>query len=122
MTVSQLWLFDYLKVNMTPEQISEALTSLGLEVETMEAWESIKGGLQGIVAGKVLTCEKHPDADRLSVTTVDIGADSPSTIVCGANNIAAGQTVWVATPNTLLFDKDGKSWEIKVSKDSWAEK
>lgn len=116
MTVSQLWLFDYLKVNMTPDQISEALTSLGLEVETMETWESIKGGLQGIVAGKVLTCEKHPDADRLSVTTVDIGADSPSTIVCGANNIAAGQTVWVATPNTLLFDKEGKSWEIKVSK------
>ncbi len=116
MTVSQLWLFDYLKVNMTPEQISEALTSLGLEVETMETWESIKGGLKGIVAGKVLTCEKHPDADRLSVTTVDIGGDSPSAIVCGANNIAAGQTVWVATPNTMLFSPDGKSWEIKVSK------
>ncbi len=116
MTVSQQWLFDYLQVNMHPEQISEALTSLGLEVETMETWESIKGGLKGIVAGKVLTCEKHPDADRLSVTTVHIGANTPSTIVCGANNIAAGQTVWVATPNTDLYDASGKSFTIKVSK------
>lgn len=116
MKVSQQWLFDYLKVNMSPEQISEALTSLGLEVETMETWESVKGGLEGIVAGKVLTCEKHPNADKLSVTTVDTGADSPSTIVCGANNIAAGQTVWVAVPGTVLYDAEGKPWTIRTAK------
>ncbi|MBK9103578.1 MAG: phenylalanine--tRNA ligase subunit beta [Saprospiraceae bacterium] len=116
MTVSLLWLNDYLKISLTPEQVSEALTSLGLEVEKMETWESIKGGLKGIVAGKVLTCVKHPDADRLSVTTVDVGGENPSTIVCGANNIAAGQTVWVALPDTELYDATGKPWTIKVSK------
>jgi len=116
MTVSLLWLNDYLKINMTPEQISEALTSLGLEVEKMETWESVRGGLKGVVAGKVLTCVKHPDADRLSLTTVDVGNEKPSHIVCGANNIAAGQTVWVAGPGTELFDATGKAWTIKVSK------
>jgi phenylalanyl-tRNA synthetase beta chain len=116
MTVSLLWLNDYLKLNMTAEQISEALTSLGLEVEKMETWESVKGGLKGIVAGKVLTCSKHPDADRLSLTTVNVGGDTPAHIVCGANNIAAGQTVWVAVPGTELYDSTGKSWTIKVSK------
>lgn len=116
MTVSLLWLNDYLKISLTPEQVSEALTSLGLEVEKMETWESIKGGLKGIVSGKVLTCVKHPDADRLSVTTVDVGGENPSTIVCGANNIAAGQTVWVALPDTELYDATGKPWTIKVSK------
>ncbi len=116
MKVSQQWLFDYLKVNMTPEQISEALTSLGLEVETMETWESVKGGLKGIVAGKVLTCEKHPNADKLSITTVDTGAAQPATIVCGASNIAAGQTVWVAVPGTELYDAEGKPWTIRTAK------
>src|SRR5688572_27765886 len=116
MTVSLLWLNDYLKVNMTPDQISEALTSLGLEVEKMESWESVKGGLKGVVAGKVLTCVKHPDADRLSLTTVDVGNEKPAHIVCGANNIAAGQTVWVAVPGTELFDATGKAFTIKVSK------
>lgn len=101
---------------MTPEQISEALTSLGLEVETMEAWESVKGGLKGVVAGKVLTCVKHPDADRLSLTTVDVGLGQPVQIVCGAQNIAAGQTVWVALPGTELFDNNGKAFTIKSSK------
>lgn len=116
MTVSLLWLNDYLKTSLTPEQISEALTSLGLEVEKMETWESVKGGLKGIVAGKVLTCTKHPDADRLSLTTVDIGQDTPSAIVCGAPNIAAGQTVWVAVPGTTLYSKEGKPWTIQISK------
>ena len=64
MTISLLWLNDYLKLNLTPEEISEALTSIGLEVEKVETWESVKGGLRGVVAGKVLTCERHPDADR----------------------------------------------------------
>lgn len=116
MTVSLLWLNDYLKTSLTPEQLSEALTSLGLEVEKMETWESVKGGLQGIVAGKVLTCARHPDADRLSLTTVDIGAGTPSAIVCGAPNIAAGQTVWVAVPGTTLYTKEGKPWTIQISK------
>ncbi len=116
MTVSLLWLNDYLKLNLTPEQISDALTSLGLEVEKMETWESVKGGLKGVIAGKVLTCVKHPDADRLSVTTVDVGGSVPSTIVCGANNIAAGQTVWVVLPETELYDATGKPWTIKISK------
>ena len=116
MTISLLWLNDYLKLNLTPEEISEALTSIGLEVEKVETWESVKGGLRGVVAGKVLTCERHPDADRLSVTTVNVGNATPSHIVCGANNIAAGQTVWVAVPDTEVFDKTGKPFTIKVSK------
>src|SRR5688500_17180259 len=74
------------------------------------------GGLAGIIAGKVLTCQKHPDADRLSVTTVDVGNEKPSSIVCGANNIAAGQTVWVALPETTLYDASGTPLTIKVSK------
>ena len=116
MTVSLLWLNDYLKLTMTPEEISNALTSLGLEVEKMETWESIKGGLNGVIAGKVLTCSRHPDADRLSVTTVDIGGAQPSHIVCGGPNIAAGQTIWVAVPGTVLYDKEGKPRPINVSK------
>ncbi len=116
MTVSLRWLNDYLKINLTPEEISEALTSLGLEVEKMETWESIKGGLNGVIAGKVLTCAKHPDADRLSITTVDIGGSQPSHIVCGGPNIAAGQTIWVAVPGTVLYDKDGNPRPINTSK------
>jgi phenylalanyl-tRNA synthetase beta chain len=116
MTVSLRWLNDYLQLNLSPEEISDVLTSLGLEVEKMESWESVQGGLRGVVAGKVLTCIKHPDADKLSLTTVDVGAERPSTIVCGANNIAAGQTVWVALPGTELYDTTGKPWTIKVSK------
>ncbi len=116
MTLSLSWLLEYLKVNMTPEQISDALTSLGLEVEKMETRESIKGGLTGVVAGKVLTCVKHPDADRLSITTVDVGGERPSSIVCGAHNIASGQMVWVALPDTVLYDAAGQPWTIKVSK------
>ncbi len=116
MTISLLWLNDYLKTDLTPDQLSEALTSIGLEVEKMEPRDSIMGGLAGIIAGHVLTCEKHPDADRLSLTTVDLGNDKSSSIVCGANNIAAGQKVWVATPGTTLYDKTGKSFQINVSK------
>jgi phenylalanyl-tRNA synthetase beta chain len=116
MTLSHTWLSDYLKLTLTPEEISDVLTSIGLEVEKVEQWESIPGGLQGVIAGKVLTCARHPDADRLSVTTVDIGNETPSHIVCGANNIAAGQTVWVAVPGTNVFDKTGKPFTINVSK------
>jgi len=116
MTLSLLWLKDYLQVPLSPEQISEALTSLGLEVEKMETRASIPGGLAGVVAGKVLTCERHPDADRLSLTTVDTGAGDPRRIVCGAKNVASGQTVWVALPGTEIHLPDGKSFTINVSK------
>src|SRR5688500_10238382 len=116
MTVSLLWLNDYLRTDLTPDQLAEALTSIGLEVEKIEQRDSIMGGLAGIIAGKVLTCQKHPDADRLSLTTVDVGNDKPASIVCGANNIAAGQMVWVALPETTLYDTSGRPWTIKVSK------
>lgn len=116
MTLSLQWLNDYLVTDLNPDQIAEALTSIGLEVEKIESHESMPGGLKGVIAGKVLTCEKHPDADRLKVTTVDIGGDKPSSIVCGGPNVAAGQTVWVAVPGTTLYDKDGKPRAINTSK------
>lgn len=116
MTLSLLWLQDYLRLPLTPEQIGEALTSLGLEVEKMETRASLPGGLAGIVAGKVMTCEKHPSADRLSLITVDVGSGEPRRIVCGANNIAAGQTVWVAMPGAEIHLKDGKSFTIGISR------
>jgi len=116
MTLSLQWLNDYLKTNLEPLQLAEALTSIGLEVEKIESWESTRGGMKGVIAGKVLTCAKHPDADRLSVTTVDVGAAHPSSIVCGGPNVAAGQTVWVVLPGTTLYDKEGKPWTINVSK------
>ncbi|MEO6132483.1 MAG: phenylalanine--tRNA ligase subunit beta, partial [Saprospiraceae bacterium] len=116
MTLSLQWLNDYLKTDLDPLRIAEALTSIGLEVEKTESWESAKGGYKGVIAGKVLTCEKHPDADRLKVCTVDIGGAQPSSIVCGGPNVAAGQIVWVAIPGTTLFDKEGKPRPINVSK------
>ncbi|MEO5905671.1 MAG: phenylalanine--tRNA ligase subunit beta, partial [Saprospiraceae bacterium] len=116
MTISLLWLNDYLKTDLTPDQLADALTSIGLEVEKTESWDSIMGGLSGIIAGHVLTCEHHPDADRLSMTTVDVGKESPASIVCGASNVAAGQKVWVALPGTTLYDANGKPWTISISK------
>lgn len=116
MTLSLQWLNDYLKTNLAPLQLAEALTSIGLEVEKTESWESAKDGYKGVIAGKVMTCEKHPDADRLKVCTVDIGGAQPSSIVCGGPNVAAGQTVWVAIPGTTLYDKEGKPRPINVSK------
>ena len=116
MTLSLQWLNDYLKTNLEPTQLAETLTSIGLEVEKMEPWESLPGGLKGVIAGKVLTCTKHPDADRLSLTTVDLGNEKPSSIVCGGPNVAAGQTVWVAPPGTILYDKEGKPKIINASK------
>jgi len=115
MKISYNWLQDYIKVNLPIEQVSELLTDLGLEVEGIEKIESIKGGLQGLVVGKVLTCEQHPNADKLKVTTVDIGLEEPVQIVCGAPNVAKGQTVPVATIGTVLYDGD-TSFKIKKSK------
>lgn len=116
MKISYNWLKQFLKIDAPSEDISNILTDLGLEVEMVEKYESIKGGLQGVVVGHVLTCEKHPDADRLKVTTVDLGTGTPVQIVCGASNVAAGQKVPVATIGTKLFDKEGEAFEIKKGK------
>jgi len=101
---------------MEPTQIGEILTDIGLEVEGMEQVESIKGGLEGLVIGKILTCEKHPDADKLQITTVNVGADEPLHIVCGAPNCTVDQTVVVATHGTVLYPSDGDSFKIKKGK------
>jgi phenylalanyl-tRNA synthetase beta chain len=103
MKISYKWLRDLIELPETPEKIGELLTATGLEVEGIEEVEAIKGGLRGVVIGQVLTCEKHPDADRLSVTTVDVGQELPLSIVCGAANVAAGQKVLVATVGTSLY-------------------
>jgi phenylalanyl-tRNA synthetase beta chain len=103
MKISYNWLKSYIDIDMAPEQLAVVLTNLGLEVEGMETFESVKGGLEGIVIGKVIECQKHPDADKLSVTRVDIGAGELLQIVCGAPNVAAGQTVPVATIGTKLY-------------------
>jgi phenylalanyl-tRNA synthetase beta chain len=115
MKISYNWIKDYLDFDIEPRKLSIILTSLGLEVESMEEWESVKGGLKGIVIGEVVTCKKHPDADKLSVTTVNIGTPEPLHIVCGAPNVAAGQKVPVATVGTMVFKGD-ESIEIKKSK------
>ena len=96
MKISINWLKEYLQTNSNPEEISDILTNLGLEVEKLLPFESVKGGLNGVVAGKVLKCEKHPNADRLKVTSIDLGNNEISEIVCGAPNIKEGQIVPVA--------------------------
>lgn len=117
MRISYNWLKQFIKINKTSEEVSEILTDLGLEVEGIEAYESLKGGLQGVVVGHVMTCEKHPNADKLSVTTVDLGnGEAPIQIVCGAPNVAQGQKVLVATIGTKLFDAEGNAFEIKKGK------
>lgn len=116
MKISYNWLKQFLEIDLKVDYISELLTDLGLEVEGVENIESIKGSLEGIVVGKVLTCEQHPNADKLKVTTVDIGLEKPVQIVCGASNVAAGQKVPVATIGTVLYDDKGGSFKIKKSK------
>ncbi len=115
MKISYNWIKDYLKIDLEPAKVAEILTGIGLEIEGMDEWVSVKGGLEGVVIGEVLTCKKHPDADKLSVTTVDIGGPQPLQIVCGAPNVAAGQKVPVATAGTVIF-KGNESLEIKKSK------
>jgi len=115
MNISYKWLREYLPFELTPEELAADLTSVGLETGTIERVESIRGGLRGIVIGKVLTCEAHPDSDHLHITTVDLGDGTPTQIVCGAPNVAAGQTVVVATVGTTLYDGD-KEFKIKKSK------
>ena len=116
MKISYNWLRQFIEMPYSPEELSQALTDCGLEVEHLSFWESIPGGLEGIVIGKVLTCERHPNADRLSVTTVNVGDGTPRHIVCGAPNVAAGQTVVVALPGTKLYPAGGEPFEIKKSK------
>ena len=116
MKISYNWIKQFLKIDLPSAEVSDILTDLGLEVEIVEKYQSVKGGLEGVVVGHVLTCEKHPDADRLNITTVDLGEGTPVQIVCGATNVAAGQKVPVATIGTKLFDKDGNEFEIKKGK------
>lgn len=113
MTISYDWLKDYVEITETPEAIGEVLTSTGLEVEAIETFESVRGGLEGLVAGEVLTCVKHPNADKLSLTTVDVGGSRTVSIVCGAPNVTAGQKVIVALPGTTIFPLSGDPFTIK---------
>ncbi|MEX0360066.1 MAG: phenylalanine--tRNA ligase subunit beta [Allomuricauda sp.] len=116
MQISYNWLKQFLQIDWKAAKTGELLTDLGLEAEGISSFESAKGGLNGVVVGHVLTCEKHPNADRLKVTTVDVGAETPLKIVCGAPNVAAGQKVPVATIGTTLYTKEGESWQIKKGK------
>ncbi len=116
MKISYNWLKQFIKIDWKSEETAALLTDLGLEVEMVEKYQSVKGGLEGIVVGHVLTCVPHPDADRLKVTTVDLGDGIPVQIVCGASNVAAGQKVPVATIGTTLYDKEGVAFQIKKGK------
>ena len=116
MTISFNWLKDYIDIPETPEELSQLLTSTGLEVEHVHAFETVKGGLKGLVIGEVLTCTKHPNADKLSLTTVDVGGEKPLSIVCGAANVAAGQKVVVATVGTMVNPTKGEPFLIKSAK------
>jgi phenylalanyl-tRNA synthetase beta chain len=116
MKISYNWLKQFIKTDLNSEDTAAILTDLGLEVEGVEKYESLKGGLQGVVIGHVLTCVQHTNADKLKVTTVDIGTGTPIQIVCGASNVGVGQKVPVATIGTKLYDKEGNSFEIKKGK------
>ncbi len=115
MNISYNWLKEYVNFDLTPEQVAAALTSIGLETGEVEEVQSVKGGLEGLVIGKVLTCEPHPNSDHMHITTVDLGQGEPVQIVCGASNVAAGQKVVVATLGTKLYDGD-ECITIKKSK------
>lgn len=116
MKISYNWLKQFIKTDWEAEKTESLLTDLGLEVEGIEKYQSVKGGLEGVVVGHVVTCEQHSNADKLKVTTVDLGDGNPVQIVCGASNVAAGLKVPVATIGTKLFDKEGNAFEIKKGK------
>ncbi|WNB18273.1 phenylalanine--tRNA ligase subunit beta [Marivirga arenosa] len=116
MKIALNWLKKYINITQSPEELSETLTNTGLEVEGMEEIETVPGGLKGLVIGEVKTCIKHPNADKLSITTVDIGEEEAVQIVCGAPNVAAGQKVVVATVNSTLYPKPDEPFKIKKSK------
>ncbi len=116
MRISYNWLKQFIKLDWKSDETAALLTDLGLEVEGVDKFESLKGGLEGVVVGHVLTCIQHPNADRLRITTVDLGDGAPVQIVCGAPNVAAGQKVPVATIGTTLYDKEGNGFQIKKGK------
>ena len=116
MKISYNWLKQFINTDLETEKAGELLTDLGLEVEGIETFESVKGGLKGIIVGHVTECEQHPNADRLKLTRVDLGNGEPVQIVCGAPNVAKGQKVPVATVGTTLYDKEGAPWQIKKGK------
>ena len=116
MKISYSWLKEFLKIDLEVEKVGNILTDLGLEVEGIETFETVKGSLEGVVIGEVMSCEQHPNADRLKITMVDIGNGDPVQIVCGAPNVATGQKVPVATIGTKLYAEDGESFSIKKGK------
>ena len=116
MNISYNWLKEYVDFNLQPQEVAEALTSIGLEVGGVEEVESVRGGLKGLVVGHILTCEAHPNSDHMHICTVDLGTGEPAQIVCGAPNVAAGQKVIVATLGTVLYGPEGESFTIKRSK------
>lgn len=116
MTISYNWLKEYIDIPESADDIGRVLTSTGLEVESVEEHETVKGGMKGLVVGEVLTCAKHPNADKLSLTTVNVGGEKPLHIVCGAPNVAAGQKVIVAVPGTTIYPLKGDSFTIKAAK------
>ena len=115
MNISYNWLKEYVDFDLTPDEVAAALTSIGLETGSVEEVQTIKGGLEGLVIGEVLTCEAHPNSDHMHITTVNLGQGEPVQIVCGAPNVAAGQKVVVATLGTKLYDGD-ECFTIKKSK------
>ena len=116
MKISYSWLKQFLQLEWEATKVGELLTDLGLEVEGIETKESVKGSLNGVVVGKVISCTQHPNADRLKITEVDLGDGSPVQIICGAPNVAVGQKVPVATIGTVLYDANGDGFKIKKGK------
>ena len=115
MNISYKWLKEYVDFSLSPNEVADALTSIGLEVDGVEEVQAIRGGLRGLVVGHVLTCEPHPNSDHMHICSVDLGGEAPVQIVCGAHNVAAGQKVIVATLGTTLYDGD-QEFTIKKSK------
>lgn len=116
MTISYNWLATYLPFPLDPKELASILTSIGLEVESIAPYQSIKGNLEGLVVAEVLTCGKHPNADKLKVTTVDTGDGLPLQVVCGAANVAAGQKVILATVGTTIYPILGEPITLKKAK------
>ncbi|MEG2756122.1 MAG: phenylalanine--tRNA ligase subunit beta, partial [Mucinivorans sp.] len=117
MKISYNWLKDYFPTDMPADEASKILTDIGLEVEALEKAEAIRGSLEGLIVAQVITCEKHPDADKLSVTTLNIGSGESLQVVCGAPNVAAGQKVILATIGATLYPIDSEEgFKIKKSK------
>ncbi|HKK38053.1 MAG TPA: hypothetical protein VJ949_01390 [Cryomorphaceae bacterium] len=116
MKVSYNWLKNYLNFDLSPEEVSEILTDTGLEIEKLESFESVPGGLKGVVVGHITEAVQHPNADKLKVTKVDVGTGEMLNIVCGAPNVAQGQKVLVATVGTTLMPEPDKPFKIKKAK------